>query len=109
MNKEKIIEVTKLVGGTIISIGTGAIVKNIVNYTTPSNTKKLTSVCIGLVALLIVDAVTDKLTDTLVENIETFSDAVDEIKEELHQCSEKEEIEKGNQYAKEIHFWSYGL
>ncbi len=49
MDKKKTaIAVVKMVGGIVISIGVGAIVKNVIQATTPEDAKKVTRFCIGV-------------------------------------------------------------
>jgi len=45
-NENKILTVVKSIGGIVISIGVGAITKNLIKATTPEDVTKLTKLCI---------------------------------------------------------------
>ena len=63
------LEAVKLIGGTVISIGVGALAKNLVKVSTPEDTKKLAKLCIGVggffVAGLAAKAASDRFEKTV--------------------------------------------
>jgi len=56
-------EVIKSAGQIIVTLGVGAIVKNVVKTTTPTNTKGFSRICIIVGAFVLTDMVSDKVSD----------------------------------------------
>ena len=76
----KTLNVVKMVGGLVISIGVGAVATNLVKVTTPEDINKITKVCIGVgnfcVAGLASAAASDKFggtIDQVINTIKTFT------------------------------------
>lgn len=56
----KKIEMVKIAGGIIVSVGVGAIVGNAIKCTTPSHVGTIKKVCIGVGAFILTSMISDK-------------------------------------------------
>lgn len=72
----KVLTVVKGVGGLAISVGVGAIAKNLISHTTPASTNMIMKVCIGMGGMFLAgvgslaasdqfDGVIDKIENTV--------------------------------------------
>ena len=80
------LEMVKTIGGLVVSIGVGAVVSNIINYTTPENTSKLGKACIyvggtviGWMAKEAATTYAEKKFDETVNNIKGFMAKTKEV------------------------------
>lgn len=91
MDKTKtVVNVVKVVGGVVISIGVGAIVANLIRATTPEDVKKITKVCIGVGSFFVAGMTAaaaskrfDNSLDTIISMVTKFIMENDESEEEL--------------------------
>jgi hypothetical protein len=76
---ENKIQIAKAVGGIIIGIGVTSIVNGIVKNNTPSSTRALTKLCIGVTAIVIGTMAADKVTEYTDGKIEEVAFCIQKI------------------------------
>lgn len=82
MNKEKVMGTIKLVGGLVISIGIGAITKNLIKATTPEDVKRFTKFCIGVGSFFVAGAAAKAATDKFDGTFDSFTKFIETLMQE---------------------------